>query len=94
MKKIIINKQRKDGKFKVTYWYQGAENMFGGFEYPNVYNKLHSGEQIAGHSLFPGDFVENNSGVALSHFFPDLGQVIRVDTPTDKDIFEVVEGAA
>ena len=30
MKKITVTgNQRKDGKFPVTYWYQGEPNMFG-----------------------------------------------------------------
>ena len=71
MKKITINKPRKDGKFKVTYWYQGAENMFGGREWPSVYNKLHTAERISEHSLYADDVLINNSGLPDTHFFPD-----------------------
>ena len=73
MKKIIINKQRKDGKFKVTYWYQGAENMFGGFEYPNVYNKLHSGE-IWGHSK---QVSENSTRLYVAIVVCDIVWAVR-----------------
>ena len=61
MKRIVIkSKVRKDGKHKVTYIYQGAENMFGGRYPPNIYNKLHTATEIREviDSMYEGDTVE------------------------------------
>ena len=68
MKKITIGKQRKDGKFPVTYWYQGAENMFGGREYPSVFRKIHSLDKIVDHGLYHGDIFVNHSGLPNNYF--------------------------
>ena len=69
MKKITIGKQRKDGKFPVTYWYQGSENMFGGREWPTVFNKIHSVDAIADHTLYEGDILEHTSGKPDGYFW-------------------------
>ena len=71
MKRITIGRVRKDGKFPVTYWYQGACNMFGGYDYPNVYKKLHTRDKIATNKLYPGDELINNSGLSDGYFFGD-----------------------
>jgi hypothetical protein len=69
MKRITIGRQRKDGKFPVTYWYQGDENMFGGREWPTVFNKINSVDAIADHTLYEGDILENNSGKPDGYFW-------------------------
>ena len=68
MKKITVGKQRKDGKFPVTYWYQGSENMFGGRDHPSVFRKIHSLDKIVGHNLYHGDIFENHSGLPNNYF--------------------------
>lgn len=68
MKKITVGKQRKDGKFPVTYWYQGSENMFGGRDHPSVFNKIHSLDKIVDHKLYDGDMFVNMSGLPNEYF--------------------------
>ena len=72
MKKITIGRQRKDGKFPVTYWYQGSENMFGGREWPTVFNKLHSLSTIVDHKLYDEDDVLVNNSDMSDQFWLDL----------------------
>ena len=68
MKRITIGKKRKDNKFPVTYWYEGAPNAFGGRYAPTVYRKLHTVKQINSHHLFEGDELINDSGMPDDHF--------------------------
>tara|TARA_R110000796_G_scaffold202606_1_gene318908 strand:+ start:527 stop:763 length:237 start_codon:yes stop_codon:yes gene_type:complete len=74
MKTIIIGKPRKDGKFPVTYIYQGAPNMFGGHDHPSRYSKLHTAHDIGTSTIYPGDTLSNNSGLLDSYFFGDQEQ--------------------
>ena len=69
MKTITIGKERKDGKFTVVYIYKGAPNMFGGFDHPTRYRKIHTLDQIQAHTLFPDDTLINNSQYANDYFF-------------------------
>ena len=67
MKRIVIkSKARKDGKHKVTYIYQGAENMFGGRYPPNIFNKLHTATEIREDiaNMYEGDTVEGEHFLA------------------------------
>ncbi len=68
MKKITIGRQRKDGKFYVTYWYEGAENMFGGREYPSVFKKIHTLDKIVDHYMSEEDIFVNLSGLPDNYF--------------------------
>jgi len=72
MKKITIGRQRRDGKFPVTYWYQGDENMFGGRYPASVFNKIHSIEKIVGHKLYGEDDVLVNNSDMSDQFWLDL----------------------
>ena len=69
MKTITIGKERKDGKFPVTYAYKGAPNMFGGFYPTSTYCKLHTLERIQTHTMGPEDTLINNSQYANDYFF-------------------------
>ncbi len=44
--KLTVNKLRKDKKFMVTLAYDTGKNAFGGLNYPKIYNKLFTFEQI------------------------------------------------
>ena len=69
MKKITVTgNQRKDGKFPVTYWYEGEPNMFGGRYPAKVFKKLHTVEQIADHKLYDGDMFVNMSNLSNEYF--------------------------
>lgn len=48
-KLTVKGNQRKDGKYRVTYSYPGAPNMFGGFYPTKVLNKIQSVETIRVH---------------------------------------------
>jgi len=72
MKKITIGRQRRDGKFPVTYWYQGDENMFGGRYPASVFNKIHSIEKIVDHKLYGEDDVLVNNSDMSDQFWLDL----------------------
>jgi len=61
MKIVTIGRERRDGKFPVTYAYRGEPNMFGGFTHGKTFNKLHDMETIQGHTFYKGDTLVNNS---------------------------------
>ena len=69
MKTMTIGKERKDGKFPVTYAYRGSPNMFGGFDPTRTYRKLHTLDQIQAHTLFSDDTLINNSQYTNDYFF-------------------------
>jgi len=69
MKTITIGKERKDGKFPVTYCYKGAPNMFGGFDPSPTFRKLHTLERIQTHTMGPDDTLINNSQYTNDYFF-------------------------
>lgn len=68
-KTITIGRVRKDGKFPVTYFYQGAPNMFGGREHGRRYSKLDTAQDIGKNTLYDSDILTNNSGLPDSHFW-------------------------
>ena len=82
MKKLTIERPRKDGKFPVKTWYQGASNMFGGFDYPRTYSKLKTLEKLRemGFQLYTGDEFTNNSGLTLDELnITDKREVLNND---------------
>ena len=40
MKIMIVGNKRKDGKYKVKYYYEGAPNMFGGRDHGKCFTVL------------------------------------------------------
>jgi len=46
MKIEIVSKQRKDGKYKVKTFFQGAPNMFGGFDHGKCFTSLKTEAEI------------------------------------------------
>ena len=60
--RITINPVRRDGKHPVTLFYHGAPNMFGGRDFPRVYNKLLTAEQIRDYSPKIYDIVNQSRG--------------------------------
>jgi len=64
MAHITIGQMRKDRKFPVRVAFEGAPNMFGGRDFPKVFNKLYTHERLQ-NAIGADDTVVNNSQFTL-----------------------------
>ena len=64
MAHITIGQMRKDRKFPVRVAFEGAPNMFGGRDFPKVFNKLYTVERLQ-NVIDEHDTVVNNSQFTL-----------------------------